>query len=68
MIAVFVSNYLIVGSGLSAFICFLKKTNAKILADISDKEVAKIEHELMIALGYKKYVVQGGDWGAPISK
>ena len=35
---------------------------------INSKEVAKIEHELMIALGYKKYVVQGGDWGATISK
>ena len=43
MITVSVSNYLIVGSGLSAFICFLKKTNAKVLANISDDGIAKIE-------------------------
>ena len=43
MIVVFVSNYLIVGSGLSAFICFLKKTNVKVLADISNDGIKKIE-------------------------
>ena len=31
-------------------------------------EIAKLQHELIMALGYKKYVVQGGDWGATISK
>ena len=43
MITVSVSNYLIVGSGLSAFICFLKKTNTKVLTDISGDEISKIE-------------------------
>ena len=43
MITVSVSNYLIVGSGLSAFICFLKKTNAKVLANIFDDGIEKIE-------------------------
>ena len=32
------------------------------------QEVAKLENELMISLGYKKYVAQGGDWGAVITK
>ncbi len=32
------------------------------------KKIAEINHELMTALGYKKYVVQGGDWGSTISK
>ena len=35
---------------------------------MNSEEVAKLEHELMIALGYKKYVAQGGDWGAVITK
>ena len=30
-------------------------------------EIAKLQHELIMALGYKKYVVHGGDWGATIS-
>ena len=32
------------------------------------KKIAEINHELMTALGYKKYVVQGGDWGSTVSK
>ena len=35
---------------------------------MNSEEIAKIQHELMMALGYKKYVVQGGDWGATVSK
>ena len=35
---------------------------------MNSEEIAKIQHELMIELGYKKYVVQGGDWGATVSK
>lgn len=35
---------------------------------INSKEIAKINHELMHELGYKKYVAQGGDWGATVSK
>ena len=34
----------------------------------NSKKIAEINHELMMALGYKKYVVQGGDWGATVSK
>ena len=43
MIVVVVSNYLIVGSGLSAFTCFLKKANTKVLASIFDNKKTKIE-------------------------
>ena len=32
------------------------------------QEVAKLENELMLALGYKKYIAQGGDWGSMITK
>jgi len=32
------------------------------------KEVAKLENELMLALGYTKYIAQGGDWGSMVSK
>lgn len=32
------------------------------------QEVAKLENELMLALGYNKYVAQGGDWGSMITK
>ena len=35
---------------------------------MNSEEIAKIQHELMMALGYKQYVVQGGDWGATVSK
>ncbi|MDC1171005.1 epoxide hydrolase [Gammaproteobacteria bacterium] len=35
---------------------------------MNSKEIAKLQHELVMALGYKKYVVQGGDWGATVSK
>ena len=35
---------------------------------MSSEEMAKLEHELMLELGYDKYVVQGGDWGATVSK
>ena len=35
---------------------------------MNSKEIAKLEHELMMALGYDKYMVQGGDWGSTISK
>ena len=38
-----VSNYFIIGSGLSAFICFLKKGNVKVLTNIFDGNKAKIE-------------------------
>ena len=34
----------------------------------NSKKIAEINHELMMALGYKKYLVQGGDWGATVSK
>ena len=32
------------------------------------EEVAKLENELMLALGYDKYIAQGGDWGAVVTK
>ena len=32
------------------------------------QEVAKLENELMLALGYEKYIAQGGDWGSMITK
>ena len=35
---------------------------------MNSQEIAKINHELMLALGYKKYIAQGGDWGATVSK
>jgi epoxide hydrolase len=35
---------------------------------MDSENIAKIQHELMTALGYKKYVVQGGDWGSTVSK
>jgi hypothetical protein len=28
--------------------------------------MAAIDHKLMLALGYPKYVAQGGDWGSMI--
>jgi hypothetical protein len=38
-----ISNYLIVGSGLSAFTCSLKKTNTKVLASTFDDKKTEIE-------------------------
>ena len=35
---------------------------------MDSKQIAILQHELLIALGYDKYIVQGGDWGATISK
>ncbi|MDA7699459.1 epoxide hydrolase 1 [bacterium] len=35
---------------------------------MNSKEVAKLENELMLSLGYSKYIAQGGDWGATITK
>ena len=35
---------------------------------MDSQEIAKLQHELMIGLGYNKYVVQGGDWGSTVSK
>ena len=35
---------------------------------MNSKKIAKLQHELMMNLGYKKYVVQGGDWGSTVSK
>lgn len=35
---------------------------------MNSEEIAKIQHELVMGLGYKEYVVQGGDWGATVSK
>ena len=32
------------------------------------KKIAEINHDLMTTLGYKKYLVQGGDWGSTVSK
>ncbi|KAF9362057.1 epoxide hydrolase [Mortierella sp. NVP85] len=32
------------------------------------RAMAKILHELMLQLGYKHYLVQGGDWGAIIAR
>ena len=43
MIIVLVSNYLIVGSGLSAFICFLKKTKSKVITNNFYTQKIKIE-------------------------
>ena len=34
----------------------------------NSKEIAKIEHELMLELGYNQYIAQGGDWGSTVSK
>ncbi|KAF9530637.1 Alpha/Beta hydrolase protein [Crepidotus variabilis] len=31
-------------------------------------QFAEVGHKLMISLGYKKYVTQGGDWGSLISR
>ncbi|MBD9541373.1 epoxide hydrolase N-terminal domain-containing protein [Ensifer sp. ENS04] len=36
--------------------------------DWAPPHVAKAWHELMLRLGYKTYVAQGGDWGAIISE
>ncbi|KRP17529.1 MAG: epoxide hydrolase, partial [SAR86 cluster bacterium BACL1 MAG-121001-bin56] len=35
---------------------------------MNSEEVAKLENELMLGLGYSKYIAQGGDWGATITK
>ena len=35
---------------------------------MNSEQIAKIQHELIQSLGYKKYIVQGGDWGATVSK
>ena len=35
---------------------------------MDSQEIAKLQHELMIGLGYNKYIVQGGDWGSTVSK
>ena len=35
---------------------------------MDSKQIAILQHELLTALGYDKYIVQGGDWGATISK
>ena len=35
---------------------------------MSSEKVAPLFNELMLSLGYKKYIAQGGDWGATISK
>ena len=35
---------------------------------MNSEEVAKLENELMLALGYEKYIAQGGDWGSMITK
>ena len=35
---------------------------------MDSQEIAKIENELMLELGYNKYIAQGGDWGATVSK
>lgn len=43
MIIMIISNYLIVGSGLSAFTCSLKKTNTKVLASTFDDKKTEIE-------------------------
>ncbi|KAH8077245.1 alpha/beta-hydrolase [Cristinia sonorae] len=32
------------------------------------RQFAEVGHKLMLALGYNKYVVQGGDWGFTISR
>jgi hypothetical protein len=28
------------------------------------KNIAAVDHKLMLALGYDKYIAQGGDWGS----
>ena len=43
MIIVLVSNYLIVGSGLSAFICFLKKPKSEVITNNFSTQKTKIE-------------------------
>ena len=30
------------------------------------REMAAVDHKIMLALGYEKYVAQGGDWGSMI--
>ena len=35
---------------------------------MDSKQIAILQHELLMALGYDKYIVQGGDWGATVSK
>jgi len=30
--------------------------------------MAAVDHKLMLALGYGKYVAQGGDWGSMIAR
>jgi pimeloyl-ACP methyl ester carboxylesterase len=32
------------------------------------KNIAAVDHKLMLALGYDKYVAQGGDWGSMICR
>ena len=35
---------------------------------MNSEAIAKLNHELMLALGYEKYIAQGGDWGATVTK
>jgi pimeloyl-ACP methyl ester carboxylesterase len=32
------------------------------------RNIAAVDHKLMLALGYEKYVAQGGDWGSMIAR
>jgi pimeloyl-ACP methyl ester carboxylesterase len=32
------------------------------------KNMAAVDHKLMLALGYDKYIVQGGDWGSMVAR
>jgi pimeloyl-ACP methyl ester carboxylesterase len=34
----------------------------------NSEEIARIQNKLMLELGYTKYIAQGGDWGATVSK
>jgi pimeloyl-ACP methyl ester carboxylesterase len=35
-------------------------------AEFSIRNMAAVDHKLMLALGYDKYIAQGGDWGSMI--
>lgn len=38
------------------------------IGGVSFHDHATVNHHLMLRLGYKKYIVQGGDWGASVTR
>jgi pimeloyl-ACP methyl ester carboxylesterase len=36
--------------------------------DFTLRDIATINNKIMLALGYTKYIVQGGDWGSMVSR